>query len=92
MSTEKAATTEATTTEATTTEVATTNPNGTAVSTNTEADNMFNNLAGGSKYVGRVQLYSKGKAIDKGLIPAGHWGSPERGDKITDLTLSLIHI
>ena len=47
---------------------------------------MFNNLAGGSKYVGRVQLYSKGKAIDKGLIPAGHWGSPERGDKITDLT------
>lgn len=76
---------ENTTAETTSTEVATTNPNGTAVSTNTEMDSMFNNLAGGSKYIGRVQLYSKGKAIDKQLIKSGHWGSPERGDKIVDL-------
>jgi hypothetical protein len=42
-------------------------------------------LAKGADFLGRLQLFTKGKAIDKGHIRPGHYGIPEAADEITDL-------
>ena len=36
-------------------------------------------------YLLRLQLYSKGKPIDKGLVKPGHFGIPMSDDKVVDL-------
>lgn len=61
-------------------------------STQLGSDVGFDNLAKGGDFLGRLQLYSKGSAINKELIAPGHWGIPEGDDQITDLgkTVDLI--
>jgi len=49
------------------------------------SDDGFDGLAKGGDFLGRLQLYSKGSAINKELISPGHWGIPEGDDQITDL-------
>ncbi len=58
----------------------------------TGTDEGFDNLAKGGDFLGRLQLYSKGSAVNNELIPPGHWGLPEGSDQITDLgkTVDLI--
>ena len=61
-------------------------------STQVGSDGTFNELAKSGDYLGRLQLYTKGKAIDKGLIRPGHYGIPESADDIVDLgdTIDII--
>ena len=54
-------------------------------STQIGTDDQFAELAKGGDYIGRLQLYTKSKANMKGLIPSGHYGTPEGDDEITDL-------
>lgn len=54
-------------------------------STQLGPDEVFNDLAKSGDFLGRMQLYTKGKAINRGLIPPGHYGVPESGEDITDL-------
>lgn len=42
-------------------------------------------LSKGATFLGRLQLYTKGTAINKGLILPGHYGIPEADGKIADL-------
>lgn len=55
-------------------------------STQVGSDETFNELAKSGDFLGRLQLYTKGKAIDKGLIRPGHYGIPESADEIVDLS------
>lgn len=50
-----------------------------------DAMSDFDEVAKGSDYLPRLQLITKGKYVDKGKIPPGHWGVPTIGDEITDL-------
>lgn len=52
-------------------------------------DADFAAFSGGGSFLSRLQLYTKGKAIDKALIPPGHYGIPETGEEITDLGESI---
>ncbi len=58
-------------------------------STQLGSDDGFDDLAKGGDFLGRLQLYSKGSAINKELIAPGHWGIPEGDDQITDLGKSV---
>jgi hypothetical protein len=49
------------------------------------ASATFNELAKGSEFLERIQLFSKGKYIDKGLIAPGRWGIPRSEDQIDDV-------
>lgn len=49
------------------------------------ASNVFLGLSKSSEYLERLQLYTKGKAIDQGLIAPGHYGIPHSDDNIEDL-------
>lgn len=53
-------------------------------STQLGSDDSFDDLAKGAEFLPRMQLYTKGKAIDTGKIKPGHYGIPD-GDDITDL-------
>lgn len=46
---------------------------------------VFQNVAKSSTFLERVQLYTKGSAIDNGLIPPGHYGVPHSEESIEDL-------
>lgn len=46
-------------------------------------------LSQGTDFLRRIQLYSRGKAIDKKLIEGGHFGIPMSSDKIVDLGESI---
>jgi hypothetical protein len=46
---------------------------------------QFDELTKGGDYLGRLQLYTKGKAVNKKLIPPGHYGIPESDTEVTDL-------
>lgn len=61
-------------------------------STQVGSDETFNELAKSGDFLGRLQLFTKGKAIDKGLIRPGRYGIPESGDEIVDLgdTIDII--
>jgi len=61
-------------------------------STQVGSDETFNELAKSGDFLGRLQLFTKGKAIDKGLIRPGRYGIPESGDDIVDLgdTIDII--
>lgn len=48
-------------------------------------DEVFDDLAEGTPELRRVQLYSKGKAIDGGLIGPGRWGVPRGEEDVLDL-------
>ena len=53
-------------------------------------DDTFDELSKGDQsFLARLQLYSKGAPISKGLIGPGHWGIPESDDEITDLGISV---
>ncbi len=52
-------------------------------------DDVYDGIAQSATFLARLQLYTKGKAIDKGLIGPGHYGIPESGDEITDLGTSI---
>jgi hypothetical protein len=58
-------------------------------STQLGSDDQFAELAKGGDYLGRMQLYTKGKAINKGLVPVGHYGVPESDEEIIDLGISV---
>lgn len=58
-------------------------------STQIGGDDIYDGLAKSAEFLGRLQLYSKGKAIDKGHIRPGHYGIPQSGDEITDLGDSI---
>lgn len=58
-------------------------------STQVGTDDVYDDLAKGTEFLARLQLYTKGKAIDKSLIRPGHYGIPESGDDITDLGDSI---
>ncbi len=61
-------------------------------STQVGSDDMFNSLAQSVEFLARLQLFTKGKPIDKGLIKPGHYGIPESAEDITDLgdTIDLL--
>jgi len=54
-------------------------------STQLGTDEQFAELAKGGDFVGRMQLYTKGKAVNKSLIPPGHYGIPESDEEVIDL-------
>ncbi|MEN6367674.1 MAG: hypothetical protein ABFC88_12760 [Thermoguttaceae bacterium] len=58
-------------------------------STQIGSDDIYNELAKGGDFLGRLQLYTKGKAVNKGLIPPGHYGIPEGEEEIIDLGVSI---
>jgi hypothetical protein len=53
------------------------------------ASEVFLGLSKSSEYLERLQLYTKGKAIDQGLIPPGHYGIPHSDDNIEDLGVEI---
>jgi hypothetical protein len=57
-------------------------------STQVGTDEQLLSLAKSADFIGRLQLYTKGKAIDKGKIRPGHYGI-EAGEEITDLGDSI---
>lgn len=54
-------------------------------SVQTGDDTTYNELAKGGDYLKSLKLYTKGKAIDKGLITPGRYGIYQSADEITDL-------
>ena len=58
-------------------------------STQVGNDAVYDDLAKGGDFLSRLQLYTKGKAIDKGLIKPGHYGIPVSEEEITDLGDSI---
>jgi hypothetical protein len=53
------------------------------------SDDGFNDLAKGGDFLFRLQLFSKGTAINKGLITPGTWGIPEGDEDITAIGTSV---
>lgn len=53
------------------------------------SDEKFDEMSRSNTFLGRLQLYSKGAAIDEGLIPPGTYGIPESDKKITNLGNSI---
>ncbi len=49
------------------------------------SDEQFLELAKSSEFIGRLQLFTKGKAINKGLVKPGHYGIPESDEEVEDL-------
>jgi len=54
-------------------------------STQLGTDDQFEEASRSTGFLGRMQLYSKGRAIDEGLIPPGNYGIPETDKKIINL-------
>ena len=52
-------------------------------------DSLFADLAKGVDYAKSLKLYTKGKAIDKGLIAPGRYGVYVSKEEITDLGTSI---
>jgi len=58
-------------------------------STQLGSDKGFADLSQGGDFLARLQLFSKGSAINKNLIQPGHWGIPEGDEDVTDLGTSI---
>jgi hypothetical protein len=58
-------------------------------STQIGTDDQFAELAKGGDYIGRMQLFTKGKAINKELIRPGHYGIPESDEEVYDLGVTV---
>lgn len=54
-------------------------------STQVGSSAAFDDIAKSSDYQSRLQLYTKGAAIDEGRIKPGHYGIPKGKEKIVDL-------
>ena len=54
-------------------------------STQLGTDEVLEKLAEGGGFLGRIQLCSKGKLIDKGVVKPGHYAIPQSGDAAIDL-------
>ena len=54
-------------------------------STQVGTDDQFLELAKSSEFIGRLQLFTKGKAINKGLVRPGCYGIPESDEEVQDL-------
>ncbi len=50
---------------------------------------LLDKLSQPTTFLPRIQLYTKGKPIDKKLIESGHFGVPKQGDEILDLGTSI---
>jgi len=50
---------------------------------------VYDDLATSSSFLGRLQLFSSGTAISKGLIASGEWGIPKSKDEINVLGKSI---
>lgn len=46
---------------------------------------VFADLAKGTEFLDRIQLYTKGQYVDRGLIKPGRYGVPKSDDQIDDL-------
>ena len=55
-------------------------------STQIGSDEQFAELAKSTEYLGRLQLYTKGKAINRGLVKPGCYGIPASDEDVEDLT------
>lgn len=55
------------------------------LSTQLASDDQFNDLAKGSDFLGRLQLYTKGAAVNKRLVAPGEYGIPEAEDEVFKL-------
>jgi|GEM_PF-2328871 hypothetical protein len=53
------------------------------------ASSDYDDLSKRTEFLGRVQLYSKGEAIDTGKVRPGHYGIPESKEKIIELGNSI---
>jgi hypothetical protein len=58
-------------------------------STQLGTDEQFEQMARNTTFLGRLQLFSKGNAINEGLIPPGTYGIPESDKKIVNLGKSI---
>lgn len=54
-------------------------------STQVGTDDDFDSIAKSSDFLARLQLYTKGKAINKKLVLPGNYGIPVTDDEVTDL-------
>jgi len=52
-------------------------------------NDQFAELTKGGDYLGRLQLFTKGRAVNMSLIAPGHYGIPESDDEIIDLGKSV---
>ena len=61
-------------------------------STQIGSDEVFADLAKSADYIGRLQLFTKGKAINKKLVGPGNYGIPESDEEVIDLgdTIDII--
>ena len=58
-------------------------------STQLGSDEQFEQMSRNTQFLGRLQLFSKGAAINEGLIPPGTYGIPESDKKIVNLGKSI---
>ena len=57
-------------------------------STQVGSDDQFKELAKGTDFLGRLDLFTKGKLVNKGLVRPGNYGIPE-GEGVEDLGPSV---
>lgn len=53
------------------------------------SDDNFDDLSKGADFLGRLQLFSKGKSVNKGLIVPGHWGIQVSDEEVTCIGKSV---
>ena len=58
-------------------------------STQLGSDEQFSELSRSAGFLGRLQLFTKGDAINEGLIPPGTYGIPESDKKIIKLGIQI---
>lgn len=54
-----------------------------------EEKEAMDRMSQSTTFIPRLQLYTRGKAVDKELISGGHFGIPRQGDTIDDLGKSI---
>ncbi len=54
-------------------------------STQIGSDDQFADLAKSTDYLGRLQLFTKGKAVNRKLVGPGNYGIPESDEEVNDL-------
>ena len=61
-------------------------------STQIGSDDQFADLAKSADYLGRLQLFTKGKAVNRKLVGPGNYGIPESEEEVDDLgdTIDII--
>ena len=54
-------------------------------STQIGSDDQFADLAKSADYIGRLQLFTKGKAVNRNLVRPGNYGIPESDEEVIDM-------